>query len=515
MSMRYKICGLILFLGCISFYIPEGAEANGAAPCPPKLFGSSGGDGSECGTPPDSTDPDPSGTTDTEYGPTQIQNGQCPRIPTSFSKSHLVRSETEFANAYAAVQPGEAIIIKDGNYTWNTDRTLNKKGTAQNPIYIVYETLQRAVFTNNSAEFRITGSHHVIAGFRFNASNDEVFRINGPDNRVGCHYFQTSGGHGYVYIEGGGAADRTEVDNNVFDNHDRIALNVVRCNPQSKGCTNNAVGTHIHHNTWKNRVPDGSGSEAIKLGSGYQEPEGATIYNSDGNNMDAIIENNFFLNWNGEAELVSVKSDHNIIRNNCVKGSTNSNFVIRQGKNNLVTGNWFDEAKEGIRISGRKNYYVFNYGSATNGGQMFRLHPGELHEDGTRYAYTDATGNVLRYNVSSRMDRIVETQPRLGKSYIFVSSPKGNVISDNLIYSSSLVGSNAAGSYLNSDGQWSESQFRSNNSWGKNAIIASDLPASTCGNAELFDGPGGANANIEGSRDLLGAPSTINAPSWW
>lgn len=515
--MINKIVGTIVIVGCIVFCTPEIAEASDAAPCPPKLFGgdSGSGDSPECGSQPDSDDPDPIGTADTEYGPTQIKSGQCPRIPTSFAKTHLVRTESEFASAYSAVKPGEAIVIRDGTYTWNTDRTLDKRGSAETPIYILSETLQKAVFTNNNAEFKITGSHHVIAGLRFNASNDEVFRVNGPDNRVACHYFQTSGGRGYVYVDGGGAADRTEIDNNVFDNQTGIAVNVNRCDPQKTSCTNNPVGAHIHHNTWKNRSPDGNGSEALKLGSGYQEPAGATIYSVDRNNLDAIVENNYFENWNGEDELISIKGDRNIIRNNCIKGSTISAIVIRNGNNNLITGNWSDPVREGIRVSGRRNYYVFNYRRAYKGGQMFRLHPGELHEDGSRHLYTDATRNVLRYNVTSHMTKIVETKQRQPGSYIFVANPTGNVISDNLIYSGSLIGTNASGSYVNSDGRWTEAQFRANNTWGKNTIVGDDLPASDCGNPALFDGPGGANASIPGSSHLLGAPTTINAPSWW
>lgn len=146
---------------------------------------------------------------------------------------------------------------------------------------------------------------------------------------------------------------------------------------------------------------------------------------------------------------------------------------------------------------------------------MFRLHPGELHPDGSRYAYTDATGNVLRYNVSSSMTRLIETEPRLGGSYLYQASPERNIVSDNLVYSDSFVGQNDSGSYRNTDSMWSESQFRANNTWGSNTIVKNDLPASACGNKALFDGPDGPNASITGSSDLLGAPSTITAPSWW
>jgi hypothetical protein len=302
----------------------------------------------------------------------------------------------------------------------------------------------------------------------------------------------------------------------VFDDHAGLAVTVLRCNPMQSSCTNNPIGAHIHHNTWKNKSRAGeNGHEALRLGSGYEEPPGVKLFSSDKSNLDAIVENNLFQNWNGEEELISIKSDHNIIRNNCIIGSQYSHIVVRHGKNNLITGNWADGVKEGIRISGRDNFYVFNYRRAYSGGNMFRLHPGELFSDGSRFRYTDATRNVLRYNVSAKMDRIVETEPRLGGTHIFQKSPTENVISDNVLYSSSMSGSNVKGSYLNNDGKWSESQFRANNEWGDNTIINRDLPSSQCGNAALFDGPGGSNANIPGSSKLLGAPSTISAPSWW
>jgi len=141
-----------------------------------------------------------------------------------------------------------------------------------------------------------------------------------------------------------------------------------------------------------------------------------------------------------------------------------------------------------------------------------RLHPGELFSDGSRFQYTDASNNVLRYNVLTRMDRMVETLDRIGGSGIFVRSPSGNTISDNHIYTDSLVGNNKSGSYLNVDGNWTESQFRANNTWQNNTIVTRDLPAASCGTASLFDGPG---TSIPGSPDLLGAPTTITAPSWW
>lgn len=146
---------------------------------------------------------------------------------------------------------------------------------------------------------------------------------------------------------------------------------------------------------------------------------------------------------------------------------------------------------------------------------MFRLHPGELTPDGTQYAYTDATDNVLRYNVSSNMFRMVETEPRLSGTYQFQASPRGNIVSDNVLYSDSLTGQNDSGSYLNNDGMWTELQFRANNTWGFNAVANNDLPASGCGNPTLFNGPGGAGVSISGSPDLLGGLATITAPSWW
>ena len=386
------------------------AHAADPNPCPPPSISAAGGTTSQqsgCGA----IQSAPSG----EFGPTQIANGQCPRIPTSFPKTYTVASEAEFASAYASVNPGEAIIIKDGNYTWSTDVFLSKNGTAQNPIYI----------TNNSARFRFTGSFNVFGGFTFVHPTDRVAEISGPDNRVACNTM-SDGTAVYVNIANP-SADRAEIDNNVFDGNSGTANAVVRCNPTESTCTNNPLGLHFHHNTYKNKPYAGTnGNEAIKLGSGWDPAEGVPTFNVDGNNLDAIIENNLFDGWDGEDELVSVKGDHNIIRNNCVLNSPHAYMVNRLGNNNLWTGNWLDGMARGLRISGRGNTVVFNYIRPVNGPAPLKLMQGQLFQDGLTYAYKDASDSVISHNVFAGVSRMVEVMNRIGGLGTFVAAPNNN-----------------------------------------------------------------------------------------
>ena len=251
------------------------------------------------------------------------------------------------------------------------------------------------------------------------------------------------------------------------------------------------------------------------MGLGYYPAPGATVFNPDGTNMDMIIENNLFDGWNGEEELITIKSSHNIIRNNCVKNAPNTYFVNRLGDNNLITGNWQQGVRNGgMRISGAGTTYAFNYYSTSgHGAHAFRLHQGGY--SGSLYTYLSADNAVLEYNVFNRLDHAMETRARLGGT--FDDAPSGVVFQNNDFYSSAFVGgaSASSSSYQNTDGTWTYSQFIANNTWGTNTVINSNLTDTDCGDPSLFDGPGTQGiTHIPGNPNLLD-PNDIYPPSWW
>ena len=85
------------------------ANAQDVPPCPPSIDGSAN---TNC---PSST-PAPPPADDSSYGP---RSGACPGVPTSFSTSTTVSTQSALAAAYAAASPGDAIVVQNGTYSWS------------------------------------------------------------------------------------------------------------------------------------------------------------------------------------------------------------------------------------------------------------------------------------------------------------------------------------------------------------------------------------------------------------
>jgi len=93
-----------------------------------------------------------------------------------------------------------------------------------------------------------------------------------------------------------------------------------------------------------------------------------------------LVEQNFFERAHGEgSEIISIKSNHNVIRNNTVR-ATKGALTMRAGGGNTFEGNFiFGDGMEGaagLRISGRNAKAVNNYIFGVSGTAM-RLHAGE------------------------------------------------------------------------------------------------------------------------------------------
>jgi len=455
---------------------------------------------------------------DTEYGATVVSSSppsSCPKIPRSFPKTYTVTSLSQFTSAYNQMKAGEAIIIKNGTYSWGTITLGRTIGTKEKPLYILAERLHEVNFGSN---WEITGQNHVIAGLRTQGR----FTISGQNNRVACNYFKDAG----VIVSGlgppKGNSSGAEIDNNIIDGNkpNNPPMGFQRCDQRASNCTSNIKNIHIHHNTFKNKPKETSNvNEAIMFGLGWKTAPGVKNYNKDGTHTDSIIENNFFDNWKGENELVSLKTGHNIIRNNCVTASSYGNFKNRSGDHNLYTGNWTESAR--FEMAGVNNFYAFNYVSASSFTDVgIRLSTGQIRPDSPAqykglYAYWEASDNTFTHNVFNNFKGLISVHDQLGSSYKITEIPSRNLITNNVIHSTRYDGSATAGGYYNRDGKTSESQFRNANDWRAQTVVSRDLADVSCGNKALFNGPGGSGASVPATPGLLGNPSTISAPSWW
>ncbi|MBT5828932.1 MAG: hypothetical protein HOH77_01960, partial [Candidatus Latescibacteria bacterium] len=116
---------------------------------------------------------------------------------------------------------------------------------------------------------------------------------------------------------------------------------------------------HIHHNHFVD-IPDGktnNGYETIQLiteGNPFDPEPGA---------CGSVIEYNLFERCNGEAEVISVKSNNNLLRRNTFR-DCRGGLVLRHGDGNTVSESFFLGDKEpragGVRLQGEDQVVVNN-----------------------------------------------------------------------------------------------------------------------------------------------------------
>ena len=208
---------------------------------------------------------------DTQYTPqtrtnATWQQGYCPYVPVQFSTTYSVNSQPSLSNALNQVQPGEAIIILDGVYDWDSSTILSTSGTESNRVYVLAESLYGAEFITSAGGFDINGDWIVWAGFK--ATNDTAHpfvHMIGNDNRAACNWFLDPVAGSSMWTDG----LRNEWDNNIHDGI--VATNrAYTVHVTAKTDTIPAPGSfaHIHHNEWKNApdVSQATSMEAIIIG---------------------------------------------------------------------------------------------------------------------------------------------------------------------------------------------------------------------------------------------------------
>ncbi len=262
-----------------------------------------------------------------------------------------VNNTQELIDAFQKAKPGTVILLNDGTY----DGKLvfdNKSGTRNNPITIKAASRGKAEV---HTLFEITGDFIHIEGLTF-VENGSL-ELLGKKIRVSHCKWDDSKSKKWLRVLLGSSL--IEIAHNTFQNKNFNSK-------YSKGCqllqivvANKNERHHIHHNLFKNILEgNGNGFETIQLitdKNPFNPPPGSS---------NSVIEDNYFERANGEAEIISIKSNGNTIRKNIFKNCKGS-LVLRHGDDNTVTRNFFfgtEESKSGgIRIQGSGHLISNNY----------------------------------------------------------------------------------------------------------------------------------------------------------
>ena len=281
-------------------------------------------------------------------------------------------------NTYAA---GDVIILANGTYSSSQRIDFIGNGTASDPITFRAETPGGVKFTGG-LQMNIGGDYVVVDGFHwqggFGASNFIQFRNNSdyahhstiqncvidgltvsPDDLEPG----TSVKHRWIVLYG----TYNSVLNCSFLNKTNAGATVLveleyNASPDD-GVTNTScdlVGHTISNNYFykyaktDTNLSNANDSETIRIGSSnYQNVNSGTT-----------VSNNYFVEADGENEIITNKSKNNLFINNTFRRSRGS-LVLRHGSNATVDGNYFlgedIDGTGGIRITDSDHTITNNY----------------------------------------------------------------------------------------------------------------------------------------------------------
>ncbi len=280
---------------------------------------------------------------------------------TSFANNKIVINKKEIALANLNAKPGDTIILKNGIWN-NITLLLNCKGSKENPIVFKAETKGKVIITGNSkllfgGEYIIVDGLYFTKGFsgdkaaiQFSINKNEIANNCRVTNTVINDFNNPSRLDESYWVAFYGKNNR--IDHCTFLNKKNLGVLVAVILEDDRSREN---FHSIDHNYFGFRTPLASNAgEIIRIG----------IADHCEFNSNTIVADNYFEKCDGEAEVISVKSGKNIVKNNLFKECQGA-VVLRHGNYNIVTNNVFlgngKKGTGGVRVINKGHIIVNNY----------------------------------------------------------------------------------------------------------------------------------------------------------
>ena len=300
---------------------------------------------------------------------------------TASAATYAVNSIPDLQAAIDVALPGDTIVVHNGVYTTTASITVNRSGTAEDPIRIVAQTIGGVEITGTHG-FNVTSpaAHVEIRGFLFtHASGRTQIRSGATHVRFTQNFFECTGSGAYLTVAGHFA----EIDRNEFRNKSTLG-NMIDVRGSGSQI---AQYVWIHHNYFHDFTsPGGNGAETIRFGL-----SGLSLSNGYG-----LIEHNLFVRCTGENELISNKSSANVYRYNTLLDSPGGELTLRHGNECIVYGNYFRNSA-GMRIFGDRHHIFSNYFEATIGINIGNG-AGEVADGAALTTHDRPDDNVIAFN---------------------------------------------------------------------------------------------------------------------
>jgi poly(beta-D-mannuronate) lyase len=278
-----------------------------------------------------------------------------------YAADKLVSSQTEYKDAAQNLQPGDTIILANGEWE-NFEILFTGVGQKDKPITLTAEDKGKVFITGHS-NLRLAGEHLVVSGLVFKdgyTPTSEVISFRRNKEHMANHSRVTE-----VVIDSFNNPERTESDYwvSMYGRHNRFDHNhlagksnngvtmAVRLNTEASQENHH----RIDHNYFGHRPILGSnGGETLRIGTSHYSMS----------NSYTVVEDNYFDRCNGEVEIISNKSGFNVFRGN-VFFESRGTLTMRHGNDNVVENNVFFgngvEHTGGIRLINKRQTIRNNY----------------------------------------------------------------------------------------------------------------------------------------------------------
>ena len=279
----------------------------------------------------------------------------------AYSRTIVVKNLQELNAASKAAVAGDIILLKNGEWK-DVELKLDCNGTAQKPIIFKAETAGKVLITGHSS-LKLGGNHLIIEGLYFTkgfSGNDPVISFRSGKDRLANNTRVTN-----CVINDFNNAKRMDenywvafygknnrLDHCSFKDKKNMGVLLAVILDDEKSRENNHS---IDHNYFGRRIPLASnGGEIIRVG---------VSQHCQFNSFTKITANHFE-DCDGEAEVISIKSGSNIVKENIFTRCQGS-VVLRHGDNNTVENNIFlgngKEGTGGVRVINKGQWVVNNF----------------------------------------------------------------------------------------------------------------------------------------------------------
>lgn len=290
----------------------------------------------------------------------------------------------ELSDLSISLEAGDTVILADGVYaTEERIKFSPTTGTSENPITFKAATPGGVLFSGG-LRMSIGGDHVVVDGFHwkggYGASNFIEFRdgydyanyskiqncaIDGleisPEDKADDGSTSITK-HRWIVLYG---TYNTVVNCSFMNKESAGALVLVELsyNASPDGVTNNSCNV-VGHSITNNYFYKYSKIDASLSNSGDSETIRIGASSNQNVNANVTVENNYFVEADGENEIITNKSKNNKFINNTFRRCRGS-LVLRHGSHATVEGNYFlgenTEGTGGIRISDSNHTITNNY----------------------------------------------------------------------------------------------------------------------------------------------------------